>query len=99
MRIGIHLILCEGMIIISQSMWQVMQPLKTREASVLMAKGHWKHSRHQHLDAAKTNHIMFGSSLIDHNGIDTSLEIIIDEHGEVISQIHIRVRLLIEVLE
>jgi len=65
-----------------------MQPLKTYDPTIVLSKSHGQHTGHENLYTAQTTESVFWRSLIDHNDVYATLEIVTDEVVEIVSQVH-----------
>ena len=85
MRMWIDIRISERPIAIPKLGRQMIEPLETRVATVLMPKGHGQHPRHDHLHTIKTLYGMLWRSLIHHYDVDATLRIMLNQCGEIIS--------------
>ena len=66
---------------------QVIEPLETSVAAVLMPKGHGQHARHDDLHTMKILCSMLWRSLVHHNDVDVTSSIMLNECSEIVTQI------------
>ena len=66
---------------------QVIEPLETRVAPVLMPKGHGQHAGHDDFHAMKILCGMLWRGLVHYNDVDAASRIVVDERDEIITQI------------
>src|SRR5436305_304521 len=86
-RMRIDVSISERPISIAKLSRQVIQPLETGVAAVRMPKGHGEHAGHDDLHTTKILCGMLWRSLINYDNVNAMSRIVIDECGEVITQV------------
>src|SRR5216110_1693358 len=86
-RVWIDVSVSERPLAITKLSRQVREPLESGVAAMLMPEGHGEKPWHDDLDTMKILCGLLRCRLVNHNGVDATKSIVVDECSEIITQI------------